>query len=236
MLASRIGAFLLEPKSPDRRQEDVATFLDLLAAAYKSKGGKTALQRAKRFAAWATEERSGQPPNVNLVAAINALLQTAMEAGHAGNPQSDWTQVKQALRASGDATLVSVADALDYLVAFNRGKRIATNLSELWLAYGSYAGAREALDSALAQEQLLSGADQLQGIHVMNMHKCKGKQFDGVILYRERHSSPFVWKDDPPPHPKSRKVLHVAITRARSHVLVLNEAYSQCPIIGAYKL
>lgn len=140
------------------------------------------------------------------------------------------------MSASGDAMLASIAEALDYLVAFNRGQRIAKNLSELWLTHGTYIGAREALDDALAQEQLFSGNDQLHGIHVMNMHKCKGKQFDGVVLYRERYNSPFVWKNDPAPYPKSRKVLHVAITRARAHVLVLNEAFSQCPIIGPHTL
>lgn len=178
----------------------------------------------------------GQHPNVNLVAAVDALLQKTAETGRLGNPQGDWTQVKRALSASGDAMLASIAEALDYLVAFNRGQRIAKNLSELWLTHGTYIGAREALDDALAQEQLFSGNDQLHGIHVMNMHKCKGKQFDGVVLYRERYNSPFVWKNDPAPYPKSRKVLHVAITRARAHVLVLNEAFSQCPIIGPHTL
>lgn len=42
MLASRVGAFLLEPRKLDRRHEDIATFLDLLSSAYRAKGGKTA--------------------------------------------------------------------------------------------------------------------------------------------------------------------------------------------------
>lgn len=236
MLASRVGAFLLEPRELDRRHEDIATFLDLLSSAYRAKGGKTALDSAKRFALWAGKARIGLPPDVNLVVAIDGLLKKTVETRHLGNPQSDWTQVKRALRASGDATLASIAEALDYLVAFNRGQRIAKNLSRLWLTHGAYVGARGALDEALTQEQLFSGNDQLHGIHVMNMHKCKGKQFDGVVLYRERYNSPFVWKDDPAPYPKSRKVLHVAITRAKAHVLVLNEAFSQCPIVGPHTL
>jgi hypothetical protein len=55
------------------------------------------------------------------VGAIDGLLQKTVETRHLGNPQSDWTQVKRALRASGDATLASIAEALDYLVASNRG-------------------------------------------------------------------------------------------------------------------
>jgi DNA helicase-2/ATP-dependent DNA helicase PcrA len=163
MLASRIGAFLLEPKSVAHRYDEIATFLDLLTAAQRAKGGKTSLQSAKKLAEWAAKVRLRKPPNVNLVRAINVLLETVGEMDHVGNPQRDWTRVKKALRAGNDTTLTSVADALDYLVAFNRGERIAASLSELWLTHGSYTGARGALDSALAQEQLLSGADPLHG-------------------------------------------------------------------------
>ena len=236
MLASRIGAFLLEPKNQEKSHEDIATLLDLLAEAHRAKGGKTALQFAKKFALWASKTRQKGPPKVKLVLAIEALLRSVVQIQHCGNPQTDWIRIKRELRSSGDKTLSSVASALDYLVAFNRGERIAASLSQLWLEYQSYYGAREALESVLAQEQILSGADQLHGIHVMNMHKCKGKQFDGVVLYRAQHNSPFVWPGDPPPHPKSRKVLHVAITRARRHVLVLDEAFSFCPIIDPHIL
>jgi DNA helicase-2/ATP-dependent DNA helicase PcrA len=173
---------------------------------------------------------------VKLVTAIGALLQSATDVKHTGDPKKDWIRVKRDLRSSGNTYLSDVASALDYLVAFNRGHRIASSLLELWLGDQSYAGARIALDNALAQEQLLSGNDHLQGIHVMNMHKCKGKQFDGVILYRAQHCSPFVWPSDPPPHRKSRKVLHVALTRARKHVLVLDEISSACPIIDPHAL
>jgi hypothetical protein len=67
MLASRVGAFLLDPRKLDRRHEDIATFLDLLSSAYRAKGGQTALVNAKRFALWAGKARIGRPPDVNLV-------------------------------------------------------------------------------------------------------------------------------------------------------------------------
>lgn len=236
MLASRIGAFLLEPKLTTRQRDDVATFLDMLAEAYKAKGGKTALETAKRFLLWSLKVRAGGPPKVKLVTAIDALFRSISDAPHTGDPHKDWTRIKRALRAAGDATLSEVANALDYLVAFNRGQRIASGLAELWLISGTYSGARGALDAALLKEQLLSGTDQLQGIHVMNMHKCKGKEFDGVVLYRERNSSPFVWPNDVAPYAKSRRVLHVAITRAKSHVLLLDDVFSSCPITGPHKL
>ena len=121
--------------------------------------------------------RQGNPPKVNLVSAIDALLRSAARVEQSGNPQTDWTRVKWALRSSDNSTLASVASAIDYLVAFNRGHRIAANLSEQWIACGVYSEARDAIDSALMQEQILSNSTgPSKGIHVMNMHKCKGKQ------------------------------------------------------------
>jgi DNA helicase-2/ATP-dependent DNA helicase PcrA len=70
----------------------------------------------------------------------------------------------------------------------------------------------------------------------MNMHKCKGKQFDGVVLYRQQHHSPFVWRNEAAPQTASRRYLHMAITRARFHVLILDEAGSTCPIMGPHTL
>jgi len=61
--------------------------------------------------------RGGQPSNVNLVRAIDTLLRKTAGTRHVGNPHTDWTQVKKILRASGEATRGSTAEALDYLVA-----------------------------------------------------------------------------------------------------------------------
>jgi DNA helicase-2/ATP-dependent DNA helicase PcrA len=236
MLASRIGAFLLEPKTVARKQEDIALFLDLLADAHRAKGGKTALETSKQLCRWALKVRSGRVPKVKLVAAVDVLIESAGRVLPTGNPKTDWIRVKRELRSAAHDYLSDVADALDYLVAFNRGERIAAQLSELWLEHGAYPGARAALDDALAQEQLLSGSDHLKGIHVMNIHKCKGKEFDGVVLFRSQHCSPFVWQSDSAPYKKSRRLLRVAITRAKRHILILDEIGSSCPIIGPHTL
>jgi superfamily I DNA/RNA helicase len=98
---------------------------------------------------------------------------------------------------------------------------------------GQYTGAREVLDFALAQDQILGVVDDPPGVQVMTVHKSKGKQFDGVIVVREsRHDgqqmvSSFVWWGDVPPYHRSRKILRVAITRAKTHTLMLAPIWSQ---------
>lgn len=103
-------------------------------------------------------------------------------------------------------------------------------------------GAREALELALSQDQLLGGIGDPNGVQVMTIHKAKGKQFDGVIVVREgRHNgktlvSSFVWRNDSPPYHRSRKILHVAVTRAKAHTLILDPAFPRCPILGSHHL
>ena len=98
------------------------------------------------------------------------------------------------------------------------------------------------MDAALAEDQILSGIEDLTGIHVMTIHRSKGKQFDGVIILREGQrgangwSSSLVWRGDQSPYPRSRKILRVAITRAMKHVLILDPFFPKCPILSDHKL
>jgi DNA helicase II / ATP-dependent DNA helicase PcrA len=101
----------------------------------------------------------------------------------------------------------------------------------------SYVRAREVLDAAMAQDLILDGVDDPDGIQVMTIHKSKGKQFDGVIvLRRERHEgtglvSNFVWRDDTPPFRRSRKILMAAVTRAKVHTMMVQQVWPACPIM-----
>ncbi|MNY66690.1 hypothetical protein D3C86_2041580 [compost metagenome] len=70
----------------------------------------------------------------------------------------------------------------------------------------------------------------------MNIHKAKGKQFDGVILLQMQYESPFVWRDEGAPYENSRRLLHMALTRARKHVLILTQAFPACPILKMHRI
>lgn len=236
LLSSRAAAFLLEPKKTDSVESDTALLLEMVGAAFRAKGNKTALEQAKKCVAYAARCRAGKSPTYNVVKAAKALVEASLQHHLTGDPSRDWKLIKQEMRQVGESIFTEVAGSLDYLVAFSRGKRIRDGLSEIWMQHSAYVGARAAMDAALAQEQILSGTEEMQGIHVMNMHKCKGKQFDGIVLYRQQHHSPFVWRNETMPHAVSRRLLHMAITRAKCHVLILDEVMSVCPITSSYKL
>lgn len=238
MLTARFAAFLLEPKTEAGRHEDLAVGIELLATSKAAAG----LAAANQWHLWAARVREGREPRAQFVQAVAGIIDAVRQASFTGDPAKDWSFVKRLLRASGNQDLLTAAKNLDYLVAFKRGRRISGGLGAVWTRDGQYTNAREVLDSALAQDQILGGVDDPPGVQVMTIHKSKGKQFDGVIVIREgrhdgqRQVSSFVWWDDTPPYRRSRKILRVAITRARVHTLLLQHVYPACPILAGHRL
>jgi DNA helicase-2/ATP-dependent DNA helicase PcrA len=240
LLSARFAAFLLEPKDLARMELDVAASMELIAAARRATGQAKAA--VAKLLEQAEKIRGGKTLNVNIVKALRDLIAGLHIESFTGNPETDWLTVKQALRATGQDELLRVASQLDFLVAFRRGHRISAGLANEWLRDGAYTNARLALDQALAQEQILDGTEAPAGLQVMNFHKAKGKQFDGVIIVREARrtaagvESSFIWRGDQAPYPKSRKVLRVGITRARVHTLIVNPMWPLCPLLGGHSL
>jgi len=240
LLTARMAAFLLEPKVEARQDADVATCMDLLSNARKSTGaGKMEVATMLKQS---LDLRAGKVSKAAIVGALRGVLTELHQQGFSGNPAVDWILVKRVLRDSGHKDLLRAVQQLDYMVAFQRGDRISAGLAEEWLRDGAYTHARQALDHAFAQDQLLDGTQSLTGVHIMNVHKAKGKQFDGVILVRQaRFSGPkpesnFVWRGDAPPYAKSRKILRVGASRAREHLVVLDPIWPTCPIMKGHKL
>lgn len=238
MLTARFAAFLLEPKAEGGRIEDLAISLELLATSKAAAG----LAAATQWRLWASRVREGREPRAQFVQAVAGVIDAVRQTSFTGDPSRDWSFVKRLLRDSGEYELLTTAKNLDYLVAFNRGRRISGALGALWAQDGQYTNARDVLDLALAQDQILGGVDDPPGVQVMTIHKSKGKQFDGVIVVREgrhdgqRQVSSFVWWHDAPPYSRSRKILRVGVTRAKVHTLVLEPFFPACPIMAGHRL
>ena len=214
--------------------------MELIAAARRATGQSR--KEVAKLLEQSNKIRNGKNLNVNIVAALRALISSLCLSDFSGDPAQDWLTVKHALRGANQAELSRVANQLDFLVAFRRGHRISAALSAEWLRDAAYTNARAALDNALAQEQILDGVEPPTGIQVMNFHKAKGKQFDGVIIVREARrfgktvESSFIWWGDAPPYSKSRRILRVGITRAKIHTLIVHPLWPTCPILRGHKL
>jgi DNA helicase II / ATP-dependent DNA helicase PcrA len=238
-LAARFAAFLLEPKDGMTIGSQLAEALMLLCDLRRAAGARS---DASQLLGWATRCKAGKVSTAGLVRALYKLLTTLTTSSFTGDPGRDWTYMKTSFRSSGQALFQGVATHLDYLVAFNRGKRISAGLSASWETNSSYVKAREVLDNSLAQDLILDGVDDPDGIQVMTIHKSKGKQFDGVIVLRgDRHDgknfvSNFIWRDDKHPYRRSRKILMVAATRAKVHTMMVQQVWPLCPIMSYHNL
>lgn len=238
LLSSRMVAFFLEPRSAETVElDDLAVALDLAAAVFRARGGNGNLSQAQRLAVSAMQSRAGVAPRSNGVAAkLLGALRTLRAHAFSGDPRRDWIEARRILRDAGAKPLEDIASDAEQLVAFQRGQRIASSLAELWQSQGNYRNARLALDAALAEDQLLSGGNDLHGIHVMTVHKSKGKEFDAVIIFDDPNSSPLIFCREDAPHPRCRRLLRVGITRARHHVLMLSDMFRPSELLNGHRL
>lgn len=238
LLSSRMVSFLLEPRPAESAELiDLADALDLAAAVFRARGGNGNLSQAQRLAVNATQSRAGIAPRASGVAAkLLGALRTLRVHNFSGEPKRDWIETRRILREAGANPLESIAKDAEQLVAFQRGQRIASSLTDLWQSQGNYRNARAALDAALAEDQLLSGGNDLHGIHVMTVHKSKGKEFDAVIIFDDPNSSPLIFCAENAPHPRCRRLLRVGITRARHHVLMLTDMYRPSELLTGHRL
>lgn len=238
LLSSRMVAFMLEPRRPAAEELlDLADGLGLAATVFQARGGNTNLATAQRLATSAVQGRTGTPPRTNGVASkLLDAVRTLRTHEFTGDPKRDWLDARSILRNAGANPFQAIAEDAEQLVAFQRGRRISAALTELWQTQGAYRNARSALDAVIAEDQLLSGGNDLKGIYVMTIHKSKGKEFDAVIIFDDPNSSPLLFTQEAAPYPRCRKLTRVGITRARHHVLMLCDAFTPTALLQGHRL
>ena len=233
LLATRIVALCLEPVNDV--WISLADCLDLLRNLYSARGN---VGKADLLSRSASNARSRSiRGNAKCPKAMKEIIEGLGTIGFSGSPAQDWLAIRRSFEKSQVEELVLVARLVIYLMAFNRGRRIADSLSEVWQRRGRYDRARAIIESAIAEDQIMGGGGGLTGINVMTTHKSKGKEFDGVIiLHLGNNLSPLNPQNEVAPHAKSRKLLRVGVTRARNHTLLLTDAYSPSPLLTGHKL
>ena len=203
--------------------ESLSRTLRAIAGFYKLKNAEeqtnTAAENARKYDEAAARVAKGEEPRTKAAKALIA----AHVAGVAliGEPVADW---KTARRLLQDIPALSELFREVRLVRFFRATdALASALAECWLDSSSYAGASNLVKRILEQERLIaSERDSQSGCILMNMHKAKGKEFDGVVLVEGAFKSGFFdERTEQPPFERSRRLLRVGLTRARTLVTIV---------------
>lgn len=236
-LASRLIAFLLEPKEINKENDDVIAVLNMIISFYHANANKTNKDKWETCNQWILAIQSGKSTGRALmVPEIKRIINIIRVSSLSGNPERDWVYVQNLLLTSCCSELVSIIKNTKYLMAFNSGKMISQGLTNEWQDSGAYNKARSILDSSISRNQILSQDKTQKGINVMTIHKAKGKEFDGVIIFQSTHCSPFIARGDSSPYLRSKKLLFVGITRARYYTLIIRDPSEDCKILDGFTL
>lgn len=149
-----------------------------------------------------------------------------------GNPEEDWAAMRELIATSTAPQVARVAEDARFLRLLHRGSALRTALSEMWRTHGDYVGAEVALRDALLQEHFVAAQKEWRGLHVMTIHKAKGKEFDEVIIYEGTFSGRIVAASaDARRIAQSRLALRVAVTRAIRRATIVTPQRDSCPFL-----
>lgn len=148
-----------------------------------------------------------------------------------GNPAVDWLHLRNLLESSSADALKQVATDARYLRLLHRGSVLRTNLGGLWRAQGNYHGAEEVVRSALMQEHFAATQRDWRGIHLMTIHKSKGKEFDEVIIYDGQFQRIARKPEDEKAYAQDLLALRVGVTRAIRRTTILTPTREPCPFL-----
>ncbi len=149
-----------------------------------------------------------------------------------GDPGADWMLVRKLLENAKAPELRAVAEDARFLKFLNRGTQLRSQLAEIWRTQGSYQGAGVAVSGALVQEHFAASKREYRGIHVMTIHKSKGKQFTEVIIYEGAFQGRILRQNaDERTEAQARLSLRVGVTRAERFSTILTPARNPCPFL-----
>ncbi len=167
-----------------------------------------------------------------LVEDICRIAASRQQLELSGDPGEDWLAIRRLLEGATAVELAQVAADAEYLRLFHKGAMLRSRLSEIWRTEGSYFGAEEAVRDALLQEHFSASTRTWAGIHVMTIHKSKGKEFDEIFVCEGRFQGRIVSTNATENDiAQARLALRVAATRARERVTILTPKDKKCPFL-----
>ncbi|RXU04293.1 DNA helicase UvrD [Pseudomonas syringae] len=166
-----------------------------------------------------------------IVSEVQRISELRRHLQLSGDPSQDWLQLSSLLASSTADALRQVAMDARYLRLLHRGSVLRANLGALWRAQGGYNGAEEAVRSALLQEHFAAAQKDWRGIHLMTIHKSKGKEFDEVIVYDGLYQRIAKAPQDPKNNAQDLLALRVGVTRAIRRTTIVTPKRDSCPFL-----
>ena len=165
-----------------------------------------------------------------LVTECEQLFSSLKAIQFSGNPREDWVTVRSLLDVCSSDILIDISKKSRYLRLVNKASSYHFSLCEAWRENGKYYRAKDLMQDAIAQEYFSLSSQKWNGIHLMNMHKSKGKEFTETIIfegYRNNRFVPDTAQDRQAQ--QNRYTMRVAITRSRNNTFIMTPAGNVSP-------
>lgn len=220
VLSGRIIAFLMQPKQQEGNKGFFKT-IDLFIDIYNSKITQQNTATVIRLMKAKKQIEEGKSSSIKLIQEIERIRMAVQEEGYlSGDPFLDWLKVRKELELSQNTDVAKIAKTAKQMRYLRRGTQITDVLSRDWRTNGCYLNALSDFDNAVFQAQISDGYTPHTGVIVMNIHKSKGKEFDGVLLIDGQYGDSLVAYDKAP-YTKSRRLVRVGLTRAKTVTYIL---------------
>jgi DNA helicase II / ATP-dependent DNA helicase PcrA len=172
------------------------------------------------------------PKRKLIVETAQVIAQTRFDLLLSGDPSLDWLEMRNLLATSNIKEFQQVASDAKYLRLLHKGASLRSRFNELWRLKSGYQGAEAAVRDALVQEHFSASIKDWRGIHVMTIHKSKGKEFSEVIIYEDRFNGKIL-RENASEHEtaQARLALRVGATRAMQRLTILTPKNDSCPFL-----
>jgi DNA helicase-2/ATP-dependent DNA helicase PcrA len=148
-----------------------------------------------------------------------------------GIPEDDWLQLRRLFQNCESIYLKNIYEDVKFLRLLKKGALLSERLTATWRLTGTYQGAKASIEDAFVQEHFIAAQTNYKGIHIMTLHKSKGKEFDEVFIWEDFYN-PLVRPDSKPKDIiESRYLLRVAATRSRERTTFLTVAKQPCILL-----
>ncbi|MCC0094661.1 UvrD-helicase domain-containing protein [Streptomyces flavotricini] len=209
------------------RVEAVTRTVQALADFYRVKltsGTAGARDKIKTLENGLSAFMSGKTIRSKTVKAVTAAYDAGIS--YLGQPVADWPTARDRLHGSNE--LEEVLKHARLLRLLNATDALAWGLSDSWDGDSAYKDAAATVRAVLAAETLTAAQQPPETVSLMSMHRSKGKEFDGVIIVEGPYTGTLLDPSWPPERLRAqRRLLRVAITRARTMVLFIRPQGSQ---------
>tara|TARA_R110001606_G_scaffold380546_1_gene541118 strand:+ start:12006 stop:13673 length:1668 start_codon:yes stop_codon:yes gene_type:complete len=157
-----------------------------------------------------------------VLAAAQEISQQRTQLELSGDPAADWIAVRKLLDASSCAEIKQIAVDGRFVRLLGKATLLRGRLGEVWRNTQSYVGAEGLIRDALLQEHFQAATKEWKGVHLMTMHKSKGKEFTEVLLYEGLMKGRYLSDNASAERERqARLTMRVAVTRAMRRATIL---------------